>query len=57
MVALFDAAVTLAQRNGQSLTELAATMGLAFAKLAANPGSGLTEEIEVILDPEDNVGA
>jgi len=51
MIALFNAAVTLAQRNGQPLTELGNTMANAFARLADNPNGGLTEEIEVILDP------
>ena len=50
MIALFNAALVTAQRNGQSVTELANTMATAFNKLAANPQSGLTEEIEVILD-------
>lgn len=52
MIALLDAAIHLADANGQSRTELGATLGKAFAVLAANPASGCTEEIEVILDPE-----
>jgi hypothetical protein len=55
MIALFNAAILTAERNGQSLTELGNTMSAAFAKLASNPQSGLTEEIEVILDPDCEV--
>jgi hypothetical protein len=55
MIALFNAAIHTAERNGQSRTELANTMSAAFAKLAADPQSGLTEEIEVILDPDCEV--
>jgi hypothetical protein len=50
MIALFNAAITLADRNGQSRTELARSMAHAFTKLALNPTAGLTEEIEVLLD-------
>ncbi len=54
MVALVNAAVLLADANGQSRSELGRSMSQAFAKLAADPAKGLTEEIEVILDPEVN---
>jgi hypothetical protein len=54
MVALFDAAVHLANANGQPLRELGLTMSKAFADLAANPAAGVTEEITVILDPDDD---
>lgn len=51
MIALFNAAVKLAEDNGQPLTELGRTMSAAFAKLAENPDAAGTEEIDVILDP------
>lgn len=52
MIVLFNAAVYLAQRNGQPLSELGATMARAFSKLASAPMSeALLEEIEVVLDP------
>ena len=50
MVALFNACVTMADRSCQSRRELARTMSLAFDLLAEDPGRGVTEEIEVILD-------
>lgn len=50
MVVLFNAAVKLAQENGQSLSELGNSMAEAFRKLAEG-GSGAIEEIEVLLDP------
>lgn len=50
MIALFNAALILARKNGQPVSELAHTMAAAFTKLASNVGEGLTEEIEVILD-------
>lgn len=53
MIALFNAAIHLAKANGQPLTELGRTMAHAFQKLAEGAG-GLTEEIEVMLDPEDD---
>lgn len=53
MIALFNAACELAVRNGQPLTELGATMAHAFSALARNPSAAGTEEIAVILDPED----
>lgn len=55
MIALFNAAIHLAEANGQSITELGNTMSKAFAKLAEKPASGLTEEIEVILDDDCNL--
>jgi hypothetical protein len=57
MIALFNAALLTAERNGQSKNELAHTMSAAFAKLVNNPEAGLTEEIEVILDPDCEVAA
>ena len=59
MIALVDAALHLARDNGQSLTELGRTMSAAFALIADRAGEGadlnalLTEEIEVLLDPEE----
>lgn len=50
MIALFNAAIHLADANGQPRVELGRTMSKAFEKLALDPASGLTEEIEVILD-------
>lgn len=52
MIALFNAAIHLANENGQSISELGNTMSAAFAKLANHPADGLTEEIEVLLDPD-----
>lgn len=52
MIALFNAAVALADKNKQPRRELAKSMANAFLKLAAEPHSGLTEEIKVILDNE-----
>lgn len=53
MVVAFDMLIHLADQNNQSRTELARTMMGAFQKLLDDPSSGLTEEIEVLLDPED----
>lgn len=50
MVVLFNAAVQLAQANGQSLTELGNSMSAAFKALAEG-GPEAIEEIEVLLDP------
>lgn len=50
MIAVFNAAVVLAQRNGQPLRELCASMAGAFRALAQQPQLGLTEEIIVMLD-------
>ncbi len=52
MVALFDAAIAMADQNGQSRKELALSMANAFTKLVVNPQGGMTEEIQVILDPD-----
>lgn len=53
MVAIVAMAVTLAERNGQSVTELGNSLSAAFADLAKN-GSGQRnmEWIDVQLDPE-----
>ncbi|MCR5870655.1 MULTISPECIES: hypothetical protein [unclassified Sphingomonas] len=54
MIVGFDMLVTLADRNGQSRTELANSMIRAFEHLRDNPeGPGLVEEIAVVLDPEE----
>jgi hypothetical protein len=53
MVALVNAAITLADANGQSRKELGQSMAQAFLDLAANPKQGLTEEIAVKLDPPE----
>lgn len=53
MVVLFNMAVLLAERNGQSLSELGLTMANAFAMLADNPTAQTVEEIAVILDPDE----
>lgn len=55
MVAMFNACVELAQQNGQSLSELGATMAAAFQQLADNPEATAAniEHIGVILDPLD----
>lgn len=49
MVALFNAAVILAEQNGQPLSELGNTMAQAF-QLLADGGIAKIEEINVILD-------
>lgn len=51
MVVGYDMLLQLADANGQSRTELARSMIGAFQKLLDNPELGLTEEIEVLLDP------
>lgn len=48
MVAVYNCAVTLATRNGQSLSELGETMAAQFSLLALHPEIGLIEEIEVL---------
>ena len=53
MVALVNAAIELADRNGQSRKELGLSMANAFSRLAAG-GPMVREEIEVILDPEED---
>lgn len=52
-IAAFNALVELAKHNKQPLGELGRTMALAFMKLACDPESGVTEEIEVLLDPDE----
>lgn len=57
MIAGFNMLLELADRNGQSRTELARSMRNAFDNLLNNPEQGLTEEIVVLLDPcEANAG-
>ena len=53
MIAGFNMLLTLADENGQSRSELARSMRNAFDALLKNPDMGLTEEIEVMLDPCD----
>lgn len=53
MVVGFDMMIVLADENGQSRKELARCMMNAFKRLYDNPDGGLTEEITVLLDPED----
>lgn len=53
MIALVNAAITLADANGQSRTEMARTMRNAFHALMENPDKGMSEEIEIMLDPCD----
>jgi hypothetical protein len=55
MVAIFNAAVSLATRNGQSLRELGVSMSLAFRELALDPdGDNINiESIGVVLDPHE----
>jgi len=50
MIVLFNASIEMAEQNGQPVKELAKTMANAYQKLADNPETGVTEEIEVILD-------
>jgi hypothetical protein len=52
MIAVFNAAIYLADWNGQPRTELGNTLAAAFARLAANPEAAFTEEINVIVDPD-----
>lgn len=49
MIALFNAALILADQNGQPRAELGRTMAAAFAALALNTAINL-EEITIILD-------
>lgn len=56
MIVGFNALVTLAKENGQSMRELGLTMAQAFQALAEctdESGDACMEEINVILDPED----
>lgn len=50
MVALFNAATTLARESGQSMTEMARTMAAAFDALARDPSADSMESIAVMLD-------
>lgn len=53
MVVGFNALLTLAKQNGQSLPELGRTMAAAFTKLAeCGDDAACIEEINVLLDPE-----
>lgn len=52
-VVAFDMLVVLADDNGQSRRELARCMINAFQKLYDNPESGLTEEMRILIDPDD----
>lgn len=52
MVVMFNALVSLAEMNGQPMTELGNTMANAFSKLAKDNGYKGLEEIRVMLDPE-----
>jgi hypothetical protein len=53
MVAVFNCAIELARLNGQSLTELARSLGTAFQSLAQDGAySESIESIEVQLDSE-----
>jgi hypothetical protein len=54
MVVLFNAAVTLAKRNGQSLTELGRSMACAFDTLSKG-GPDAIESIQVKLDSDGDV--
>lgn len=54
MIALFNAAVYLADQNGQSRSELGRSMAAAFQALADNPQAGLTEEMAIKLDPQQD---
>src|SRR6476469_7412192 len=53
MVVGFNMMLTLAQRNGQSITEMARTMKNAFARLEECQSPECIEEILVLLDPEE----
>ena len=51
MVAIYDAAVALAQRNGQDFRELGRSLSQAFARLAdEQPANPYIEHIEVACD-------
>jgi hypothetical protein len=51
MIAGFNMLLKLADDNGLPRKELADFMQNAFQQLAENPDMGLTEEIELLLDP------
>lgn len=52
MVAVFNCAVALAQRNGQSLSELGNSLANAFRQLSADTSIQSIESIEVMLDSD-----
>jgi hypothetical protein len=53
MVAILNCAIELAQRNGQSLTELGNSLGDAFKQLAMDGSHAESiESIEVMLDSD-----
>jgi hypothetical protein len=54
MIAVVNMAITLADANGQSRRQLARCLANAFQKLANDPEAGLSEEIEILLDPCDD---
>lgn len=58
MVAIYNAAVALAQRNGQPLAELGRSMEKAFARLGEYETGGLMfiEEVEVLVPFMDHEG-
>lgn len=49
-VVVFNVALELARQSGQSVTEMAASLSLAFTQISTNNKQSL-EEIEIILDP------
>lgn len=49
-VVVFNVALELARQSGQSVTEMAASLSLAFTQISTNSKQSL-EEIEIILDP------
>jgi hypothetical protein len=51
MVAVLNAAVTLAVCNGQSVRELSRTLSAAFKHIADDPSAPDIESITVLLDP------
>jgi hypothetical protein len=51
MIALFDAAIELAKREGQSVQELGLSMAQLFLKLAAEGEYRATEEMVVVSEP------
>jgi hypothetical protein len=55
MIAIYNAAVHLAEDNGQSLTELGNSLSKVFAELASGKRH-TTEELDIILDPDHGIG-
>lgn len=53
MVAIYNAATHLAVANGQSLSELGRSLGTAFMRLANGDHPPSTEEILILLDPDE----